>query len=65
MYNGTKRRNKEVYMEVIKNMDEMSACNNCLDRKIWAETIIVVGGMSIKLCESCRKELMIKLINTY
>lgn len=52
-------------MEVKKNKDEMSACNNCLDRQVWAETIIVVGGMSIKLCSSCRKEMMKQLIDKH
>lgn len=49
-------------MEVIKNCDEMSACNNCLDRQTWAEVIINIGGLNVRLCSSCRKEMMKKLI---
>lgn len=52
-------------MEVKKNQDEMSACNNCLDRQMWAEVILVIGGMSVKLCKQCRKEMMKKLIDTF
>lgn len=62
---GEKCDIKEVLMKVIKNKDEMSACNNCLDRQIWAQAIIVVGGMSIKLCETCRKEMMKQLIDKF
>lgn len=52
-------------MKVIKNQDEMSACNNCLDRQMWAEVIIKINGLNVKLCFSCRKELMKKLINEF
>jgi NAD-dependent SIR2 family protein deacetylase len=52
-------------MDVKINMDEMSSCNECLDRAVWAQVIITVGGMSIKLCENCRKELMKKLVEEF
>lgn len=50
-------------IKVDKNKDEMSACNSCLDRQVWAETIINVGGMAIKLCQNCRKELMKQIVD--
>ncbi|WP_273125770.1 hypothetical protein [Bacillus weihaiensis] len=50
-------------MIVEKNNDEMSICNECLDRQMHAEIIIVIGGMNIKLCTYCRKDLMRQLID--
>jgi hypothetical protein len=52
-------------MNVSRNKDEMSACNNCLDRAMWAQVVIVIGGMSIRLCENCRKEMMKQLIEEF
>lgn len=50
-------------MEVRENKDEMSACNNCLDRATWAQVIINVGGTNFKLCERCKKEMMKQIID--
>jgi hypothetical protein len=50
-------------MKVERNKDEMSSCNNCLNRTTWAEVNININGSILKLCSTCRKELMIKLIN--
>lgn len=52
-------------MKVIKNKDEMSTCNNCLNRNLWAEVILKVGSVNIKLCSNCRKVLMKELINEF
>lgn len=52
-----------IILKVERNKDDMSVCNDCLDRHVWAETIIVIGGMSLKLCQRCRKELMTQLID--
>lgn len=52
-------------MEVIENRDEMSTCNNCLNRKAWAEVVININGINVKLCSNCRKEMMKQLIDIF
>lgn len=50
-------------MKVIKNMDSMSNCINCVTR--WAEVIIFIEGIEITLCSVCRKELMKEIIDKF
>lgn len=51
-------------MEVTKNHDEMSSCNSC-NQQMWAEVIININGFKVRLCSSCRKEMMKQLIDIF
>lgn len=52
-------------MKVVKNKDEMSACINCIDRQTWADVVIHINETNVKLCATCRKELMKQLIDQF
>lgn len=45
-------------MEIKLNTDELSSCNECLNREEAAEVIITVSGLSLKLCKTCKLQLV-------